>query len=89
MRKFSIEEKLEKSLSKLWKKDRHRYDIIMQKIQEIITCNDVNHYKISRHPLQHLKRVHVNTQFVLIFKYDQENDTVIFYDVDHHDSIYR
>jgi len=89
MRKFSIEEKLEKILSKLWKKDRHRYDIIMQKIQEIITCIDVDHYKNLKTPLQHLKRVHVNTQFVLVFKYDRENDTVIFYDVDHHDSIYR
>jgi len=89
MLKFSIEEKLEKSLSKLWKKDHHRYDIIMKKIQEIITCVDVDHYKNLKAPLQHLKRAHVNTQFVLVFKYDQENDTVIFYDVDHHDNIYR
>jgi YafQ family addiction module toxin component len=89
MRKFFIEEKLEKSLSKLWAKDRHRYDIIMKKIQEILTCNDVDHYKNLKAPLQHLKRVHVNTQFVLVFKYNRENDTVIFYDVDHHDSMYR
>lgn len=89
MREFYIEGDLKKKLSKLFKKDRHRYELLMKKIQEILACENVEHYKNLRKPLQHLKRVHINTHFVLVFKYDKENDTVIFYDVDHHDSIYK
>ncbi|MBI5393564.1 addiction module toxin RelE [Candidatus Woesearchaeota archaeon] len=89
MRSHSPEEKLKKILEKLYKKDRKRYEIIMQKMQEILTCSDVNHYKNLRSPLQHLKRVHIDSHFVLVFRYDVQQDHVLFYDLDHHDSIYH
>jgi mRNA-degrading endonuclease RelE of RelBE toxin-antitoxin system len=89
MREFYIEVDLKRKLSKLFKKDRHRYELLMKKIQEILACENVEHYKNLRKPLQHLKRVHINTHFVLVFKYDKENDAVLFYDVDHHDNIYK
>jgi len=89
MRDFSIEENLKKKLSKLSKKDKVMYDAIMKKFEEIIACNDVNHYKNLRRPLQNFKRVHVKSSFVLIFKYIKSENKVIFYELDHHDNIYN
>lgn len=61
----------------------------MGKINEIATCDDVNHYKNLRNPLQHLKRVHIMSSFVLTFRYIESEDKIIFYDFDHHDNIYK
>ncbi|MCX6664573.1 MAG: addiction module toxin RelE [Euryarchaeota archaeon] len=88
MREYFIDEHLHKILVKLFKKDRHRYTILMKKMEEILISVDVEHYKNLHKPLQHLKSVHINTHFVLVFKYDKKRDVVLFYDFDHHDSIY-
>ena len=88
MRKFSIEENLKKTLGKIFKKDNAMYMAIMKKIEEILTCENVNHYKNLKKPLQDFKRVHIKKSFVLIFKYIESNDEVIFFDLDHHDDIY-
>jgi len=89
MRKFDVEEKLHKILVKLSKKDKLKYEIIWKKIHEILNISDVEHYKNLRFPLNGFKRVHIDTNFVLIFKYDKKSDKVIFYDFDHHDNIYK
>ena len=89
MRNFAIEEKLKKILAKLYKKDKLKYEIIQKKIREILTISDVEHYKNLKAPLQEFKRVHIDTNFVLIFKYNKSDDKVMFYDFDHHDNIYE
>ncbi len=89
MRKFSIEQNLQNNLNKAIKKDRVLYESVMNKISEVINCSDVNHYRNLRSPMQEFKRVHIKGSFVLIFKYDQNEDKVIFYDLDHHDYIYK
>jgi mRNA-degrading endonuclease RelE of RelBE toxin-antitoxin system len=88
MRKFSIEEKMKTKLVKLSKKDKVTFEILMKKIDEILNCNDVTHYKNLRKPLKHLKRVHINGPFVMTFKYLELEDKILFYDFDHHDNIY-
>ncbi len=88
MRDFSTEEKLKKTLNTLFKRDKKTYEAAMEKMKEILSCEDVNHYKNLRKPLQHLKRVHIIGPFVLTFRYDQSHDKVVFYDFDHHDNIY-
>ena len=88
MREFSIEDNLKKKLSKLSKKDNVMYSSIMKKFEEILTRKDVNHYKNLRKPLQDFKRVHIKSSFVLIFKYIESDDKVVFFDLDHHDNIY-
>ncbi|HHT9108855.1 MAG TPA: hypothetical protein ACFYD9_09420 [Candidatus Wunengus sp. YC64] len=40
MYKFFIEERLKKVLNKLFKKDRKRYEIVMKKIDEIISSEN-------------------------------------------------
>lgn len=89
MREFSIEEDLRKNLSKISKKDKILYNAIMNKIEEILTCEDVNHYKNLKKPLQDFKRVHVKSSFVLTFKYIESEDKVVFYRLKHHDDIYN
>ena len=39
--------------------------------------------------MQKYKRAHVNNSFVLIFRVDEENKKVIFFDYNHHDKIYK
>ena len=89
MRKFSVEKKLRKIINKISKKDPLMFKAIIDKIDEIIKCEDVNHYKNLRKPLQHLKRVHIKSSCVLTFKYIGSEDKVVFYYFDHHDNIYR
>ena len=88
MREFSIEDNLNKKLNKLSKKNNVMYSSVMKKFEEILTCEGVNHYKNLKKPLQDFKRVHIRSSFVLIFKYIESDDKVIFFDVDHHDTIY-
>lgn len=89
MRDFSIEENLKKELGKLAKKDKVLYEAAMNKIEEILTCAEVNHYKNLKRPMQSFKRVHVKSSFVLIFKHVESDNKIIFYDMDHHDKIYQ
>lgn len=89
MRKFEISASLKKELNKLSKKDRSRYKAIIKKIKEIVSCPNVDHYKNLRRPLHHLKRVHVDTSFVLTFEFVRSEDLVRFIEVEHHDRIYR
>ncbi|OHB39475.1 MAG: addiction module toxin RelE [Planctomycetes bacterium GWB2_41_19] len=88
MYKFFIEERLKKILNKLFKKDRKRYEIVMKKIDEIISSENPHHYKTLKHDLKEFKRVHIDSHFVLLFKVDAENKLIKFIDFDHHDKIY-
>ncbi len=89
MRDFSVEDKLKEKMKRLFKKDRATYNILTNKVQEILNCENVDHYKNLKNPLQHLKRVHINGPFVLTFKYIPKENKILFYDFDHHDNIYR
>lgn len=89
MREFSIEDKLKAKLIKLCKRDKNTYEILMKKIDEILSCDDVNHYKNLRVPLQDFKRVHIKGPFVMTFKHIESENKVVFYDFDHHDKIFK
>ncbi|MBR9693448.1 addiction module toxin RelE [Candidatus Woesearchaeota archaeon] len=89
MRSYEFSDQLKKILAKLFKKDKKRYEILLKKVEEILVCEDIEHYKNLRKPLQHLKRVHIDTHFVLTFEYNKVDDSITFYDFDHHDVIYK
>ena len=89
MHKFEIEEKLHQILKKLSRKDKNRYEIIWKKINEIINSSDIEHYKNLKFPMSEFKRVHIDKSFVLVFKCNKRDDKVKFYDLDHHDKIYK
>lgn len=89
MRDFEIKPHLGKILKKLYKKNKIAHQAIYNKIREIISCDDVEHYKNLRHDMKDKKRVHVLGSFVLVFSYDKKKDFVSFLDYDHHDNIYK
>lgn len=88
MHKFKISDQLKNVLNKLSKRDKQLYEKLLKKIEEVINCPDVEHYKNLRYSLKESKRVHVG-HFVLIFTYDQKNDEIYFDDFEHHDMAYR
>jgi len=89
MYKWERSDKLKKILGKLFKKDKVRYEATLKKIQEVVACNDANHYKNLSYDMKEFKRAHIDSHFVLIFKVDEKNKTIKFEDLQHHDYIYR
>jgi len=89
MYKFEIEEKLYQILKKLFKKNNKRYEIVWKKINEITNSSNIEHYKNLKFPMNEFKRVHIDKSFVLVFKYNQINNKIKFYDLDHHNNIYK
>ena len=81
-----LRESVEKFFHKLAKKNPKQLEMIRRKIEEIRL--NPQHYKNLRRPLQHLKRVHIDRSFVLVFSVDESRKTVIIEDYDHHDNIY-
>jgi YafQ family addiction module toxin component len=86
MYSLDISPELDKKLSKLIKKNRNQYEIIIKKAEEIL--QNPQHYKNLRAPLQSWKRVHIDKSFVLAFSVDENTKTVRLENYDHHDNIY-
>lgn len=86
MYNLKIRPALDKKLKKMSKRDTKRLEIINNKVLEI--RENPQRYKNLRAPMQHLKRVHINRHFVLVFSVDEENKTVILEDYEHHDKAY-
>ncbi|RLE45398.1 hypothetical protein DRJ22_04460 [Candidatus Woesearchaeota archaeon] len=87
MYSFDIKDHLDKALNKLSKKNPKQFEIILKKISEVI--QNPHHYKNLRKPLQHLRRVHIDKSFVLIFSVNKKEKRVLFEELDHHDRIYK
>ncbi len=86
MYSVAFRKSVEKEFQRMAKKNPRRLEMILNKIEEIL--ENPHHYKNLRKPLQHLKRVHIDGSFVLVFSVDEENKRVIIEDFDHHDRIY-
>ena len=87
-----ISDLLDKKLSKLAKKNRKLLEILNKKINQIMKIDDIENpsrFKNLRGDMKGIKRVHVNTHFVLVFEIDREEKIVKFLDFDHHDKIYE
>ena len=87
MYEYELRKTVEKIFFKLTKKDPGQLEIIFKKIDEIVI--NPHRYKNLRKPLQHLKRVHIDSNFVMIFSVNERTKTVIIEDYDHHDNIYK
>ena len=87
MYNYKLSERVENILYKLSKKDVKLYNRILKKIEEILGSESINHYKNLRHDLKEFKRVQIG-HFVLIFKFEDKQNLILFDDFDHHDKIY-
>jgi YafQ family addiction module toxin component len=81
-----IKEELDIKFEKLAKKNKKQLEIISSKVAEIL--ENPHMYKNLRAPMNHLKRVHIDKHFVLVFSIDEKSKTVILEDYNHHDNIY-
>jgi len=88
MKNYEIKPSLQEILNKLSKKDRVMYERVLNKIEEIINSEDVEHYKNLRYDMKDRKRVQLGP-FVLVFKLLKESDTISFVDFGHHDEVYE
>lgn len=82
---FEITTNLSKIIAKIQKKDLAMYNSIFNKIDDIVNTQNLNHYKNLKKPLNHLKRVHINKSFVLVFSVKESH--IIFEDFAHHNTI--
>ncbi len=87
-RQYKTSKNFDRILVKLAKKDKQLYENLLNKMKEILSSLDVEHYKNLRYDLKDKKRAHIG-HFVLVFKYDRQNDMIFFDDFDHHDNIYK
>lgn len=81
-----IEEKLQRILKKLYKKDKLRYELAMKKIDSIST--NPYHYKPLRYDLKNIRADHIGS-FVIVYRIVENDKLVKFLDFDHHDNIYK
>jgi YafQ family addiction module toxin component len=86
MYSYELRKSVEKIFFKLAKKNPAQMEMIYKKIEEII--QNPQHYKNLQYPLQHLKRVHIDKSFVMVFAIDESRKTVIIEDYGHHDEVY-
>ena len=86
MYSYELRKSVEKIFFKLAKRNPKQLLIIEDKIKEI--RQTPQHYKNLRKPLQHLKRVHIDKSFVLVFSVEENKKHIIIEDYDHHDNIY-
>jgi mRNA-degrading endonuclease RelE of RelBE toxin-antitoxin system len=75
-------------MRKLSKKNKSLYEQLLDKIDEIKNCYDVEHYKNLRFNMKDSKSVHLG-HFVLVFQFNKTTNTINFDDFDHHDVIYK
>jgi len=85
MHRWKVSDRLQEAMNKLSKKDKSLYEQLLKKMDEIVNCPDVSHYKNLRYHMKDSKRVHIG-HFVLIFQYSEE--FIYFDDFDHHDKVY-
>jgi len=85
---YKTSKELDRIFKKLSKKDKILYEQILKKIDEIVKCYDISSYKNLRYNMKEYKRVHVG-HFVLIFRYNEKQNTIYFVNFRHHDDIYK
>jgi len=84
---YEITPHLQGILRKLSKKNKSLYEQVLVKINEIMTTEDIEHYKNLKHDMKDRKRVHIG-HFVLVFKILSDKKQVDIYTYEHHDDIY-
>ena len=87
-RHYKTSKNFDRILAKLEKKNKQLYENLFNKMNEVLSSPDIEHYKNLRYDMKEFKRVQVG-HFVIVFKYDKQNDMIYFADFDHHDKIYK
>ena len=78
---------MQRKLRKLERRNKVAFDAIGKKVQEILV--DPYRFKPLRAPLFGKRRVHIDSNFVLVYSIDEPARSVCLLDYDHHDKIYQ
>ena len=77
------QERLEKELKKIKKKDPLIFKAVRDEIEA--TIKNPYHYKPLRYDMKGLRRDHLEKSFVLVFEVDEQEKIIRFLDLGHHD----
>jgi YafQ family addiction module toxin component len=88
MYKLEIKTTADKIFRKLARKNRRQLEIISKQIKEI-RKNPEHKYKHLRKPLDDFYRVHIDSNFVLIFDINHSEQLIVIYYYGHHDDVYK
>ena len=83
---LQIAEELERAFRKLAKKNKKQLLIIDKKVQQIV--ENPHHFKPLRGNMHGVRRVHIDSSFVLTYEIDEQNKIVRLLDFAHHDDVY-
>ena len=86
MYSLNIKPIVEKTFSKLSRKNPKQMQIIFKKIEQIL--ENPYHFKPLKGDMKGSRRVHIDKSFVLVYDIDEENKIVTLLDYDHHDKVY-
>ena len=87
MYSLAIRKSIDKLFSRLAKRNPARLKLVEKKIEQILVSP--HHFKPLRVPMQHLRQVHVDESYVLVYSIDERNRLVVIEDFAHHDKIYK
>ncbi len=83
---LEVKEGVDRTFSRMAKKDPERLRAVERKVAEIL--EDPHRFKPLRAPMQNKRRVHVGP-FVLVYEIDEARKVVVLLDFEHHDKVYR
>jgi mRNA-degrading endonuclease RelE of RelBE toxin-antitoxin system len=86
MYRLFLRRSVERTFAKLARRDPQQLRAVGSKLQEVLA--DPHRFKNLRSPLQHLRRVHIES-YVLVYSIDEDQKAVVVEDYDHHDRIYK
>ncbi|MBS3061581.1 MAG: addiction module toxin RelE [Candidatus Diapherotrites archaeon] len=88
---YDLSDELKATIGVLAKKDKVTAEALQKKIKQIVSCDlhTIEHYKNLRYDFSDYKRVHVNRNFVLIFRVFKKEQHILFDRFRHHDDVYK
>jgi addiction module RelE/StbE family toxin len=77
---------VQKALKKLWKRDPVRYLELEKKLLFLSDYPEIG--KPLKNILKGKRRIHIGS-YVLLYKIEQSNHTIVLISFDHHDDVYE
>ena len=88
---YNITDELKKKLEVLCKRDKVLAETFRKKLLEVINRDDagINAYKNLKSPLNEYKRIHLTSNYILIFSLYSKEKHIVFIDILHWDKAYK
>jgi len=88
---YNLSDRLKHKLFKIAKKDKIFALNFKKKITEVISnnLNTIDRYKNLKSLLNEYKRIHITSEFMLLFIVGKTNKHIVFMDVTHWDNAYK